>query len=771
MDDGESSRPLTSSVPLHDEEAVVSDIRSDTGPSNGEEITAPANTGYGTFAGSEPSPPTPGTKVSGWTKLRGSQWKKLQVMSLTQRRLLRSQKRLQEKELLQEMGRRQKITNNFVTLVDRGVLKVRELSRWLTIWGSSLREIEGNLGSGVSTYFKVLVWMLKINVLCMVLGVALIGGPGGYMKHHHVIEEDTLYNKDDTECLNSDVVNGTAVHQQFINYVFQLITGGGWIEATAMFYGWYPASNITKSVHGVEETVYDFPLAFFIAGCSYFFLSILIMALNLSQLFQKSATEQVKTRPYCSLVLAGWDHTIQKPDTGRLKSITIAKSLREELRENEQKDQQLDCNTTIKIYSLRLFTNFLCLVTMVGTVYLYVFTIFKDQAKGGADKRNSCGKVVDGDDDGDEDGDGTMSVAEQLKLLWETYAASIVVAGSNVVFPTFFEFIGKWEMYQLESTRIAVTLFRMYIMKLFTISTYLYILYCATQPSGGMLEEWQNDNNTLLYNCWENYIGTQLYQLIMVDFIIACAVILFGEVLYTFLATRVSFFRERLGLTKKEFNIPREILDLVYKQMILWSGYFFSPLLPVVGVIEVVVIFYFKKASALHNLLPPGKVIVHSESISHINGLFLIAILFVFVFNGLIIFNFVPSITCGPFRELHSFASPFINAVRANDFFTRYIIDNLKMTSVLILIVIVTGLVIYYYKSVAAARGKMVELLKEQVRMEMADKQFILGQKTKGGASGPDPKSWRKESLSVRKSKLSQMASKLHTFAHPSIES
>ena len=683
---------------------------------------------YGTFSGGV-SQTSSSVKVSGWSKLRGGRWKGLQSLSLVQRRLIRSKQRLKEEELAAEMNRRQQMKTNVIALIDSGLKKVREIMRFLNIWESSLREIEGNLGSGVSTYFKVLVWMLKINLLCMVLGLGLITGPGAYMKHRRPNGEETLYNGHDTECVSGEVVNGTELHHQVVNFAFQLVTGGGWIEETALFYGWYPATNLTKMVNGVKKTTYDFPLAFFVAGCSYFFLSILIMALNLSSLFHKSALEQVKTRRYSSLVLVGWDYTIHKQDTSRLKSITIAKSLIEQIREDEQEDIQWDCRTTIKIYFARLFTNLVCVAAMIGTIYLYVFTIFQDQGKTGSDKRNTCGKVVS---EGDED--GKTSAAEYLELLWDTYAASIVVAVSNVVFPFFFEFVGKLEMYQLESTRIGITLVRMYVMKLFTISTYLYILYRATYPSGGMLQEWQNDNNTLIFNCWENYVGTQLYQLIMVDFLITCIIIVFGEVFLAFLALRVPVFRERFGLTKPEFNIPREILDLVYKQMILWSGYFFSPLLPVVGVIEVVIIFYFKKASALHNLLPPQKVIVHSKSMSHINVLFLIAILFVFVFNGLIIFNFVPSINCGPFRGLSSFCTPFVDAVRSMTFMSDYIVANLKMTSVVILLLIIIALVIYYYKSVAAARGTMIKLLREQIRMEIADKSFILKQRSQGGS-------------------------------------
>ena len=98
-------------------------------------------------------------------------------------------------------------------------------------------------------------------------------------------------------------------------------------------------------------------------------------------------------------------------------------------------------------------------------------------------------------------------------------------------------------------------------------------------------EPWQKDYNTLHYNCWENYIGAQLYQLCIVDFIVFCTSLFLSEVLRNILINNVKWIRARVE--QPEFNIPKEILDLCYKQMIFWSAIFFSPLMSCVAVIEV----------------------------------------------------------------------------------------------------------------------------------------------------------------------------------------
>jgi hypothetical protein len=89
----------------------------------------------------------------------------------------------------------------------------------------------------------------------------------------------------------------------------------------------------------------------------------------------------------------------------------------------------------------------------------------------------------------------------------------------------------------------------------------------------------------LCYECWENYIGAQLYQLSIIEFIVSCVSLFFSEMVQNLLINNVKWFRAHLE--QPEFNIPNEILDLCYKQMIFWSAFFFSPLMTCVAVIEV----------------------------------------------------------------------------------------------------------------------------------------------------------------------------------------
>ena len=602
------------------------------------------------------------------------------------------------------------------------IRKIYEGIRDITVWGRSIKRIEGDLGSGVSTYFRVLRWLLKINILMLILGVGLIIIPGFYINAEYDSSlPTTLYNKADKVCLNPDFFNSSTNSGKAGNALLQFLTGQGWMESTSMFAGWYPSANITKN----NETTYNFPLAYFMVSIAYFLLALMFIAKNIARLFKKTAVESIETKVYSALVLNGWDHTISKKSTGQIKSATIMKSLREELFNDAQKYLERTSKDKILILLLRIGTNLVCVGAMVGTVFLYVNQILTDSSESHANETDRCGNKVSDQINITNIQDVNFDLIQQeLAKFWKSYSASIIVSVSNVIFPIFFQVIGNLERYKFQSTRIGITMFRSFVMKLFSVCTYLYILYQATKPSAGLSEPWQTSNNTLVFNCWENYIGAQLYQLCIIDFIVFSINLLLSEYLRGFLVTHVAWIQKRLE--KPEFNISNEILDLCYKQMIFWSSLFFSPLMLITAVIETVVIFYFKKVSALHNVLPPKQVVLTSQSSTIVNVVFLVSLLFVFVFVGLVIFRFTPSSTCGPFRGLEDFSTPFNYMIDNSGIFNTYIVENVKTTSIIITIIILITLIIYYYKSLANSREVSIKLLREQVRVEKTDKAYLI---------------------------------------------
>uniref|UniRef100_A0A8B9NRW4 Transmembrane channel-like protein n=1 Tax=Accipiter nisus TaxID=211598 RepID=A0A8B9NRW4_9AVES len=107
-----------------------------------------------------------------------------------------------------------------------------------------------------------------------------------------------------------------------------------------------------------------------------------------------------------------------------------------------------------------------------------------------------------------------------------------------------------------------------------------------------------------------------------------------------------------LGLP--EFDIGRNVLDLIYAQTLTWIGILFSPLLPGIQMISFSIVFYVKKVSLLMNCQPPRKVWRTAQMTT--SFMFL---LFFPSFLGVLslfshTFRIKPSEECGPFRGLSS---------------------------------------------------------------------------------------------------------------------
>ena len=374
----------------------------------------------------------------------------------------------------------------FTMGVQKFVRKIREFFRNAQIWGGSIKEVEGNLGSGVSTYFRVLRWLLKINIISMVIALGFIVTPGIWMAERHTPDTPTLLNKEDFNCTNPNFFDGDDTASGFGNAILQFLTGQGWMEGTALYLGWYPASNITRTSGTVEKTTYNFPLAYLVVGLLYFLVALIFILNNIARLFKKSAAEKIETKTYAELVLAGWDFTINNKKTAQLKSATVIKSLKEALSNDAQKFMKRSFKKETGLIILRICTNGISLAAMIGTVFLYYSEVVQYTSESAANSTDMCGEKIDKStfEDIQLGNFSTEQLSAEVAKVWSSYSASIIVSLSNIIFPIFFEILGNYEFYKFQSTRIAITMVRSFIMKLFNVCVFLYVLYQATKYSG-----------------------------------------------------------------------------------------------------------------------------------------------------------------------------------------------------------------------------------------------------------------------------------------------
>lgn len=90
--------------------------------------------------------------------------------------------------------------------------------------------------------------------------------------------------------------------------------------------------------------------------------------------------------------------------------------------------------------------------------------------------------------------------------------------------------------------------------------------------------------------CPENVLGQTFWRLIVTDFVVSLAAGVLGELAF-FLLSKL----RRLPDPRGDFDLAQSIIDIIYRQALVWIGMIWCPVLPVFAVISNVVLFYASK--------------------------------------------------------------------------------------------------------------------------------------------------------------------------------
>uniref|UniRef100_A0A8U7PAN6 Transmembrane channel-like protein n=1 Tax=Corvus moneduloides TaxID=1196302 RepID=A0A8U7PAN6_CORMO len=227
--------------------------------------------------------------------------------------------------------------------------------------------------------------------------------------------------------------------------------------------------------------------------------------------------------------------------------------------------------------------------------------------------------------------------------------------------------------------------------------------------------------------CWETLVGQDIYRLVLVDFIFCLLGSFFGEFLRRIIGTTVC-----VSLGPPEFDIGRNVLDLIYAQTLTWIGILFSPLLPGIQMIAFLIVFFVKKVSLMRNCQPPRKVWRTAQMMT--SFLFL---LFCPSFLGVLslffhTFRLKPSEGCGPFRGLSSMYAAVSEWVQILESYTAskwvvWIYHNL-ITSELFFFILssIVLIVTYLYWQIIQGRKATTKRLHEQIINAGKEKLLLL---------------------------------------------
>ncbi|NWW21838.1 TMC5 protein, partial [Falcunculus frontatus] len=392
----------------------------------------------------------------------------------------------------------------------------------------------------------------------------------------------------------------------------ELFTGAGYFEKTVLYYGFYTNATISKIENGPS---YNMQLAYIFTVGIYFVICFLILFFSMGKSFYRNFVNSQVLYGKASKLLCTWDFNITNEKAVKLKQKNLSTQIKEDL--TEVNKEVLSFSVMERL--LRVAVHLLAWVASLGAavaacsgVYFLSINNLELFMKG---YRND--------------------LESQAAMLVLPVIASLL----NTLIPFFFSWLGHLERFQTPGQHVYVTIIRNIILKMSIVGILCYY--------------WLNIVATSESQCWETLVGQDIYRLVLVDFIFCLLGSFFGEFLRRIIGTTVF-----VSLGPPEFDIGRNVLDLIYAQTLTWIGILFSPLLPGIQMIAFLIVFFVKKVSLMRNCQPPCKVWRTAQMMtSFMFLLFCPSFLGVLSVIGVTVWRLKPSEGCGPFRGLSSMYS------------------------------------------------------------------------------------------------------------------
>lgn len=580
----------------------------------------------------------------------------------------------------------------------------KEMSYKLEPWGSWLKNVEGHQGTGVVSYFVFLRWLFFLNLFIFLLIMLFVTIPyivsanAGYTYRVQGTSISGVNVANEQTCSPLYVVNVSSSAQTLVQDFLQ---GSGWMEKTAMFYGFYDSQDLTFGMWS-----YVMPLAYLMTSLVILLLSLITMARYTMHSFRENLEDVNEKHQYCNRVFGGWDFALSEVETAELKHRSLYKDLVGELAEQRHHlaRKNMSSNEKCRLYTARFFINFLVFCILVGSGYLiYWVTDWVTSFLAAPDAKTNNDALI---------------------VLLVEFLPSLTITALNGIVPLIFGLVVKAENYTPEFT-IKITLIRTVFLRLASLAVLIATIYrivtCSDKEATCNVGQGSCDE----LRCWETYVGQNFYKLIVLDFLVKVGVTLGYELPRKILTTKCD-----AAVCKKvgpaEFDIPKNVLDIVYTQTLCWLGFFYAPLIPALATISFFVLFYLKYLSAMYNTNPPEIPYKASKS----NNFFMIVLMIAFFLCclpvGYTMVKLAPSRGCGPFR-IYSYMTVSVDATISNfPDWLQTIVGIFTSGSFIIILLVLLSLIIYYSSSRSGARARMIVMLKEQMIMEGKDKQFLL---------------------------------------------
>ncbi|KAM8879965.1 transmembrane channel-like protein 5 isoform 3-T3 [Spinachia spinachia] len=480
----------------------------------------------------------------------------------------------------------------------------------------------------------------------------------------------------------------------------EILTGAGYFTYTVMYYGGY--SNAT--LHGLGE--YNMQLAYFFTISVYMVLCGIALIFNMGSLFMKNYVLADPTSNGAWQLLCSWDFSIINERAVRQRKNNLRVQLKESLSEKAHREL-LTLTERLKHFGVYLGSWLLSTGLAVGCgVSIYYLCQYEQQR-------------------------ATDAANWSLLQDAETLLVPFVVSLMNLVVPLFYSLFNKFEHYSSQRRQIYALVVRNVLLKMSILAVLCYY--------------WMNVV-AKRFSCWESIVGQALYRLVIVDFLFLMLGSFFGEFLSNVIGTRLL---PRLGVP--EFDVARNVLELIYAQTLAWIGIYFSPLLPAIQILKFFILFYLKKVSLIQNCQPPRR----SGRAAQMQTIFIALLFFPFFVGALSMVAYTawslsPSEQCGPFRGLNNTFS--VVGVWMEDLekipgsqWAVWIYQNVIRSEIFYFFIsLIIVVIIYIFWQVTQGRKQLIRLLKQRIVNEGKDKSFLLDKLQNLQRSQPDKASKQK---------------------------
>ncbi|XP_023938987.1 transmembrane channel-like protein 6 [Bicyclus anynana] len=469
------------------------------------------------------------------------------------------------------------------------------------------------------------------------------------------------------------VVVPQALHDQAGNGTTELgaldfISGRGGLEHTLLFYGHYHDAEIASP----GPLRYYMPFAYFYTMFCLYLMFFAVLCYRTAYSYRRNFIEPSGGTGALSQLLAaklfcGWDFGIASPAGAALAAHALYLEFKELL--NEQNRKKMITSAWVRVWQrlANVLVTVLALAIIAGILY----------------------------------GLWLLLAVEELTENREIYISLAITAVVSLC-PVLLHFIVKLEYYEAR-TAFYVTLARTWLLDIGILV--ILLIY------------WSRSDD----ECWETRVGQEGYRLVILDVLVSLLLIPTVELV------RGMLFKWKVLEAAPEFDITYNSLTLIYNQSVLWLGMLFSPLLVVAVTAKFLLLFYVKRESALR-MCHTGKKVWRAAQTQTVLYMLVTLSLFTMLFAIGSVFLRSSSVSCGPFRQYeHVFAIVSEGLLQLSRHHTlRAVLHFIVRPGPIAFVLLGLCVCVYIMRARAAAQRSMAAILRQMLRLQAKDKDFLL---------------------------------------------